>query len=524
MGELEVEQSAQLNTAVLLLVFNRLDTTKEVLKVISRAKPTRLYVAADGARENQEGEAAKVAAVRQYVLSNIDWTCEVETLFQKENLGCKYAPITGINWFFEKEEQGIILEDDCLANTDFFHYCEWALNTYRDDWRVWHINGNNFDCPARFYGSDNISFSALAQVWGWATWRARWVKFQGNPFYLLPESKHKMSNWLISPRAKVSKLHHIVHLQSGLVTWDFQWQCTVLNHTGLCVSCSSNLISNIGDGEDATHTPRDARAHLDTSCIHGGLTYKEPKPNKQLTRWYETKMGLSSIRSFTKVSIYAANRKLKYFVKDVIASLLFVGIEPIVVGSTGRNGSTMLCKAISDSLVFHRFKVRSSSLSGRVLGKLAQTYIDRVSDVTSSWIPVHKTHGLLPANPPANVRFVFVYGDPLESALSVKRMVDLHGRIWVEEHLYNLESHHSCDDLFEKDILNFEKQIESWFANPTDSILFVRYEQMWKKLDEISAFLGFEVQLPERRERAPKSSTTNINIELFDYLKSLISE
>jgi len=53
-----------LKTAVLFLVFNRLDTTKQVFEAIRHAKPPRLYVAADGARANKEGEADKTQVVR----------------------------------------------------------------------------------------------------------------------------------------------------------------------------------------------------------------------------------------------------------------------------------------------------------------------------------------------------------------------------------------------------------------------------------------------------------------------------
>ena len=44
-----------LNTAVLFLIFNRLDTTKLVFEAIRRAKPPRLYIAADGYRPDRAG-------------------------------------------------------------------------------------------------------------------------------------------------------------------------------------------------------------------------------------------------------------------------------------------------------------------------------------------------------------------------------------------------------------------------------------------------------------------------------------
>ena len=105
-----------LNTAVLFLIFNRADTAIEVLKAIKEAKPLRLYIAADGPRVKRTGEAEKVISTRDLILQNVDWDCEVKTLFRDRNLGCKYAVSSAIDWFFENEDMGIILEDDCLPN------------------------------------------------------------------------------------------------------------------------------------------------------------------------------------------------------------------------------------------------------------------------------------------------------------------------------------------------------------------------------------------------------------------------
>lgn len=44
-------------SAVLFLVFNRPDVTCKVFDRIKEARPSRLYIAADGPRANKEGEA-----------------------------------------------------------------------------------------------------------------------------------------------------------------------------------------------------------------------------------------------------------------------------------------------------------------------------------------------------------------------------------------------------------------------------------------------------------------------------------
>ena len=104
-----IAESKTLNTAVLFLIFNRPDTTQQVFEVIRKVKPPRLYIASDGPREDRAGELLKVEEARE-VVASVDWPCEVRTLYQEENLGCKYAVSGAIDWFFENEEMGIVIE------------------------------------------------------------------------------------------------------------------------------------------------------------------------------------------------------------------------------------------------------------------------------------------------------------------------------------------------------------------------------------------------------------------------------
>ena len=110
----------KITTPILFLIFNRPNTTIQVLQEIRKVAPSRLYIACDGARTHKEGEKEKVQETRELVLKNIDWECEVKTLFRDNNLGCKEAVSGAISWFFENEEMGIILEDDCLPSQSFF--------------------------------------------------------------------------------------------------------------------------------------------------------------------------------------------------------------------------------------------------------------------------------------------------------------------------------------------------------------------------------------------------------------------
>jgi hypothetical protein len=255
-----------LKAAVLFLVFNRLNTTKQVFEAIRQAKPPRLYVAADGPRKAKDGEDTKVKEVRDFVISNVDWDCEVKTLFRKENLGCKIAVSGAIDWFFENEEMGIILEDDCLPSQSFFWFCEELLERYKNDMRVWHVGGNNF-------GYDHIeelqdyTFTRYGQVWGWASWKNRWDEYEPNLKDFesnFTSSQSICSSLDISYDEFNSMKKRFYNAKVGKInTWDYQWQATIILNHGLCIVPFKNLIKNLGDGIDATHTKNDTdRTHL----------------------------------------------------------------------------------------------------------------------------------------------------------------------------------------------------------------------------------------------------------------------
>ena len=236
---------------VLFLVFNRLDVTARVFEAIRQVRPLRLYVASDGARAGRAGEADIVQQVRE-IATNVDWECEVSTLFRDENLGCGRAVSEAITWFFENEPEGIILEDDCLPVTNFFRFCDELLDRYRDNSNVHHIGGCN---PLQQFGETNdYIYSIYNRIWGWATWRKSWELFD-----------YEISFWpdlkksdLIRSKFSVSVGRHFSGIfdrcyRKEIDTWDYQWFLSRLRH-GYAIIPKINLVTNIGFGADATHT------------------------------------------------------------------------------------------------------------------------------------------------------------------------------------------------------------------------------------------------------------------------------
>ena len=249
-------QNNKLKTAVLFLVFNRPDTTRQVFDAIREAKPPRLYVAADGPREGKLGEVERVEEART-IATAVDWPCEVKTLFRDKNLGCKVGVSSAITWFFEQEEQGIILEDDCLPSPSFFKFCEIMLDKYRENKSVWMIAGFNPHQPG--ISSSEYFMSQNPSAWGWASWRDRWVHYTVDIDYARKEpywsTGLKLPDYVIRYYDKVFS-----DTASGKIdTWDYQLSFLILKNNGYVIKSFANLISNIG--VYGTHSNRSDHNH-----------------------------------------------------------------------------------------------------------------------------------------------------------------------------------------------------------------------------------------------------------------------
>lgn len=237
-------------TPVALLIFNRPQLTEIVFEEIARVKPRKLLVVADGPRSLEE--AAKCEQARA-VVKKIDWDCELLTNFAEENLGCKRRVSSGLDWVFSEVEEAIILEDDCLPAPSFFNFCAELLARYRQDERVMHISGDNFQAgqsrtPYSYY------FSRYCHVWGWASWRRAWQHYDAE-ISSWPEYKSQICALFADPYEQAYWHDVFDRVYAGAIdTWDYQWLYACWSQSGLAVLPDANLVSNIGFSSDATHT------------------------------------------------------------------------------------------------------------------------------------------------------------------------------------------------------------------------------------------------------------------------------
>lgn len=248
----------QLTTPVVLIIFNRPDTTEKVFRTIAEAKPPKLLVMADGPRPNHTGEAEKCAVARA-VIERVDWDCEVLTNYADTNMGLKKRVSSGLCWAFEQVDEAIILEDDCLPHPTFFRYCEELLTKYRHDTRIGAISGSNFQRGRNETGY-SYYFSRYFHCWGWATWGRSCTLFD-SAISLWPQVRD--DGWLEGVFERPEEVDYwskvFESLYGGKIdSWAYAWVFMSLVQNTLNILPTVNLVSNIGFGPHATHTTQSA--------------------------------------------------------------------------------------------------------------------------------------------------------------------------------------------------------------------------------------------------------------------------
>jgi hypothetical protein len=250
----ESKTAKRFSVPILFIIFNRPETAERVFAEIRKLKPEKLYVSADGPRKNVRRDVILCRETRE-IIRKIDWECDLFTKFSKNNHGCKKGVSSAINWFFQNVEEGIILEDDCLPDQSFFFFARDLLQRYRNDERIIQICGTN---PLGKWelNLQSYFFSYYGSIWGWATWRRAWEKFDV-----------KMNLWGNSRVKKDvekvlnSKLQYFFRKRAfdlayneKIDAWSYAWSFARLINSGLSVVPKVNLIQNLGFGAEAIHT------------------------------------------------------------------------------------------------------------------------------------------------------------------------------------------------------------------------------------------------------------------------------
>jgi hypothetical protein len=279
---------------VAFIIFNRPHYAREVFAAIRAARPSRLYVIADGPRPEKPTDGDACTEARALV-EGVDWPCTVHRNFAPTNLGAGRRIASGLAWVFEQEPEAIVLEDDFVPHPDFFRFCAEMLARYRDDERVATIAGANFLAHQQsFPETEDYFFSRYYSIAGWATWRRAW---RGFDYDVRRWPEFKQRGWLrqVYPDPYVAHYFDYAWEQCSRGerpdVWDFQWMFACAASGGLCVVPRVNLTTHIGVvGTHSTqaspndHLPRQALYEKGRPLRHPEFILPNPRYDEPFFR------------------------------------------------------------------------------------------------------------------------------------------------------------------------------------------------------------------------------------------------
>ena len=257
----------QFNIPIVLLIFKRKDKLTQIISRVSQVKPKKIYIIADGPRDDSEKEA--VLECRSWLESLIDWDCEVIRNYADTNRGVYENIGEGAKWVFQREETAIFLEDDNLPEVDFFRFSQEMLEKYKNEPKVLWVCGTNYLENSTPSDGASYVFTKHLMPCGWASWSDKFLKHYDGHVSLLDEPavvdrlESQYDNKALYKQQIELSLMERKRILTGKKpsSWDYQMEFSVRVNGLYGISPKNNLIENIG---------------VDEHSIHGGNTMNNP--------------------------------------------------------------------------------------------------------------------------------------------------------------------------------------------------------------------------------------------------------
>lgn len=239
---------------IILLVYNRLNNTKEVVKNLKKntfSKQSELYIFSDASRSNKDKE--KVEKVRAY-LKKIKGFKKIHIIKRDKNYGVSRNMISGVTQIINKKGKVIVLEDDDVPSRHFLEYMNDALDLYEKEEKVGAISGfvfpSNKELPETY-------FLRFFNSWGWATWKDRWNLFEKDSKKLLSELKKRnaIKSFNLNNTYPFSRILRN-QIKGNNDSWSVRWYATLFLNKKLTLFPKKSLIENIGFQEEGTHAQK----------------------------------------------------------------------------------------------------------------------------------------------------------------------------------------------------------------------------------------------------------------------------
>lgn len=294
---------------VAIQAFVRPEMLSKQWEVICKARPSTLIIRSDGPRKNVPTDVDRIKASRD-IVKDIDWKCDVHRLYFDENQGLYGMIELGDKYIWERFDRCIFLEDDQIPSVSFFKYCDYLLEKYKDDKRIYCIHGVNL-CGTWERVKSDYFYARVPASSGIAIWRRSYLEQDH-------ELKYKNDNYVSNLMYKVMpwylKKQFKEFAQNGTFAnhppaSEFYVRYAEVCQNQLVIVPKKNLINNIGVGEGSTHTannlktmPKALQKLYDMETYELDFPLKDAEfviPDTDFEKKREKQLGVSSRVQYT---------------------------------------------------------------------------------------------------------------------------------------------------------------------------------------------------------------------------------
>ena len=250
-------------TPILFITFARPEYARQTWEGIKAAQPKTLYFYSNKGRAEKDGEVERNNEIRKYI-NEIDWKCDLHTWFREECVNA-YDSIRGaVDWLFENEECGIVLEEDCVPTKAFFSFVDQMIPKFRNEPKVWCISGDNY-LDKSLSGYDYF-FSHYHWMYGWASWANRWHQIDWDNIDINPliqnHKCHSLYKYKIQGYLRERQLKRTIDFVKQTKCWDYAFGYLIDINEGLTVHPAFNLIHNIGVCGENHNSKKENRVNI----------------------------------------------------------------------------------------------------------------------------------------------------------------------------------------------------------------------------------------------------------------------
>lgn len=242
---------------VLLFVYNRPEHVRRTIEALQHntlAAESPLFIYSDAARDASQEQA--VAEVRRFI-HTVTGFATITIIERSENWGLARSIIDGVTTQINRYGRVIVLEDDLITAPYFLQFMNDALECYKDEPRVGHIQGCDFTQDPSLPDTFLIKWTGS---WGWATWKRAWQYFNPDGKALLAELERRKLTYTFDFNGKYGYTRMLRRQIEGKNnSWAIRWNASLFLKDMLSLNVGKSLVQNEGfDGSG-------------TNCGGGGL-------------------------------------------------------------------------------------------------------------------------------------------------------------------------------------------------------------------------------------------------------------